>query len=424
MTRQLRAGFRRNATILVSAGAIAQAVDVLATPIVSRVYAVPVIGGYGSVLALSTVLSALATARLERGLVLDQPEEERRGLLGLIMTLAVAVAITATIVTLVWSRVDNGQSEVGTWFLMSPFIMLLGWSTALESFALQRGAFYRIGAARLAGALVSGLLKVVPLFGAPATTSWLLTASMSGLLVTVGVLWPWAALIPISSKVLRTAWRRNRWLARDLLPASALNTASGQLPLLVVTSLLGKQAAGFFFLAMRVTGKPLSVIVRGVSDAAYHEAQGHTPEQLKIIYVGRVRRLALGAVAAALCAAVVAPFSFGLVFGSQWKEAGVLAALMAPGLAVQFVFTPFSSYFTVLRATPQYVAWAAGRVVVLGCAIILGGSLGGLRWAAAGLSVALIVSFLAQHMLLLRAFDSAGSRTGTTAPDVLESEVG
>ena len=99
--------------------------------------------------------------------------------------------------------------------------------------------------------------------------------------------------------------------------------------------------------------------------------------------------------------AALAPWAFSIAFGAGWREAGVVTRLLAPGLFLQWVYTPFTPLFVVLRKQAYHLIWAVVRIALVAGGVYWGLRTAGVRGGAVGFSAAIGISFFLQHALLL-----------------------
>ena len=69
--------------------------------------------------------------------------------------------------------------------------------------------------------------------------------------------------------------------------------------------------------------------------------------------------------------------------------------------SIQFVFTSFTPFFTVLGEQRVYLGWAVARLTAVSAGVLAGAAIGQVRGAATGYSLAIAASFLFQHLLLM-----------------------
>ncbi|KAE8765239.1 lipopolysaccharide biosynthesis protein [Georgenia thermotolerans] len=142
--------------------------------------------------------------------------------------------------------------------------------------------------------------------------------------------------------------------------SAAVNSAAGQVPILLATALYGTVEAGLFAMAVRVLVSPLSVIGQAASGATLGE-------------VGKVRRsggggapglvnramrdlLLIGIVPCGI-AFVAGPTVVPYLLGDSWNNTGAIVAALALGALAQFVVAPFSQLLNVSGAQRGLLIW-------------------------------------------------------------------
>ena len=119
------------------------------------------------------------------------------------------------------------------------------------------------------------------------------------------------------------------------------------MPLLLFPTLFGTAIAGFFALSQRVTKTPLKIIARAIGEVFKQRASQD------FIDSGSCRRLFLATLNRLFLLSVVpfgilffcAPSIFSIVFGQQWKAAGIYTQIMIFSYWLQFIVHPLSNVF-------------------------------------------------------------------------------
>jgi O-antigen/teichoic acid export membrane protein len=348
-----RSGLLGSALRIASGTALGQAWVVLATPLLSRLYAPADFGVFGLFAAFVAVASVAATLRLEMGLPSATDESAALDLLAAIAWLSVPVA--ASLAALLWLLADLGafgfrELPPQSAWLAGPAILAIGIAGALRYLQTRRLAFGLIGRAQS----TQGLGRALgPLACWPLLPGWAGLALGDTLGRLVG-LRPLAAGVarPLLERLrtfraadLRHTLHTHRRYLQVLLPSSLVDAAAVALPLPLITHLFGLAAAGEYALVARVAAVPGALVGNSIADA-FH---GHVVEWLqrrdgsaRAGFASTARRLGLAAVSIYLPAAALAPALFPLVFGEQWSRAGWVFVAMVPMLAAGLVVSPLS----------------------------------------------------------------------------------
>jgi O-antigen/teichoic acid export membrane protein len=130
-------------------------------------------------------------------------------------------------------------------------------------------------------------------------------------------------------------------VSSTLLRVFAVN---GQL--LIIAWMYGPAAAGFLALAQRLLATPISMIGFAISRVYYSEAAAlahEGPAALRHLFVSTLRRLTLLSAPPLAIVCLVAPWTFGIVFGARWQMAGIYCSLLCPLVqlrVISFVLGP------------------------------------------------------------------------------------
>src|SRR5690606_13532134 len=141
--------------------------------------------------------------------------------------------------------------------------------------------------------------------------------------------------------------------------ADLLNSSAAQLPIIVLGTRFGPEVAGYFALASRTMGAPISILGGAVRDVFKRSANQDFQRygNCRGIYV---RTFWVLSALAVLMVIVVAPFAstlFSFAFGKEWQTAGVFASWLIPMYALRFVASPLSYTFYVVQKQQVDLVW-------------------------------------------------------------------
>ncbi len=344
-----RSGWARDVSVQSGAVVVSQLVQLVAGVATARLYDPDVFGGFSTVLAWGNILAVLMTLRLEAAIPLAESDDEARQLTHASIAAASGIFAATTAFAVITIAIQPEARAVG------PIISaaLIGWVTAIWSALValhsRIGSFSRIATSTVASSVVLGGSQVGLGAIAPSESSLVIgqlagrAASVIMLLRGVGLAQRFGIRLLVRRAI---QWRR---MPTHLLIPALLNAASVSSVVAVVSLLYGAQFAGYFALALRMLAVPGALVGQAVARvfyprvAALHRAGADTGS-----IVGRLAAVLL-AISTPVFVLVFAtgPELFALVFGPEWREAGVVASICAPWIALQFVSSPISSYATV-----------------------------------------------------------------------------
>lgn len=380
VVRKLRSRFVADVGTLLVGGGIAQAITLIATPVITRLYTPEDFGAASFFLAIVAVVSPLATLRYEQAIPL--PKDDRKADLISLVGLRVSLLVTAlcTAVVVVWGAVaewPEALQAVGGWIYVLPPMVLL---TALGLVAALRRTrqrdFGAISTANVAASSSMSLGRIV--FG-------LLGGSSAGALLAGTLLGEAARLVGLTDRACLRVAREGAGgsplgrvaheyadFPRNSAPTGLLNRFSGSMPVLMLTALFGPATAGLFALAARVLRNPLEMFRQSVRRVLLQRGAVMRHE-------GKPFGNAYLQVAGALLAISVPPLAalalfgerlFSLAFGEKWAAAGEMASLLVPWLVTVLPMSAANVAFYVCRALGlwlllQVIITSAGLSVFL-----------------------------------------------------------
>lgn len=380
--RQLPPFWRNVVTVL--GGALgAQALPLLAAPLLTRLCTPGEMGAYSVWLGVIAVSAIGATLRMESAMILDHEAEHQRTCFRVVFFCATVAAIVLTVVAataraagfkpalhLPWAALLT--IGAGTW-LTASMQTALAYATSHNNF----GKAARAKVVAAATIVASQLLLLWAGLGGVGLIVGHLCGLLAGYLTAQRLLDPPRAPIGWLPDAAQRAYiRRHQAFWRFALPSSLLNGLVGQLPLFLIGMRHGVLAAGLYALTQRVLSAPVSLLAASVLEVFKRESV------LEFRQHGNCSRcyrhtfkalLALG-IGPALLLMLFAPTLFATVFGASWREAGELAQLMAPLFLLNFVASPLSYVFFVANRQKADLIWQIALFGTTVCAFLLPGS--------------------------------------------------
>jgi len=155
-------------------------------------------------------------------------------------------------------------------------------------------------------------------------------------------------------------------------PSAWLDALAMMLPLPMVASLYGAEAAGWFGLARLVLSLPNAQIGAAVADvfqmSLAEAVRDKDPQRARSVFYMLLKKLGLIGLVPLGVSLAVLPWAFPIVFGQSWSPAGDIAASLAPWLYAAFVISPLSRALPVLQAQEWKLFYDATALsLLIGC---------------------------------------------------------
>ena len=348
-----RASFARSVGVLAGGTAAAQALGVLALPVITRLYTpadFSVLAVYVSILG---IVAGVACLRLDIAIPLPERDEDAANLLAVALLCSTAMAFLAALS--VWwfpEHIVNasGQPGLRSFLWMIPLgIWLASAYSAIQFWATRKKRFTAIARTRVgqtAGSsitkLAGGLLNALGPFG---LLLGQLIGSGAGVFGLGRTAWreDKQALQSITWADMRRVFRAyDRFVKYSTFEAFANNGAI-QLPVIIIAAVALGPEAGYLFLAMQAMAIPIGLIGGAVSQVYLSRAPDeYRAGQLGPFTLKAIAGLMRTGVGPLLFAGIVSPVAFPIVFGADWQRAGEMVAWMTPWFILQFVSSPVS----------------------------------------------------------------------------------
>ena len=274
--REMSVG-KKGVLSLASATATSQLILFLATLPLARLYQPEAFGIFVYVSAIASIVSIGATLRFELAIPAAGSGAEARGMaLAAIRSMFVTAVLMAAVIVLMMGLEDvqlNGQSWDYVW--LAPVLLLLYCTYSIASqLCLRERQYNQLGVRTV---LQSSVLSVGQLLAAAftRTAGGLFFGDVLGRFVAALTLGRVAARSiradSTPTPTFRETFRANRSFPLSLTPASLLDTAATQAPLLMVGAWFGASAAGYVGLASRMLAVPLALVGVAVSQVLLGE---------------------------------------------------------------------------------------------------------------------------------------------------------
>lgn len=373
--------FTRNVLTLMGGTAIAQAIPLLASPLLTRLYSPEQFGALALLLALANPISLMVCGRYELTVVLPRDDEQANTLARTALLLALSVSLVMGGITW-WFRELfmgwlGGPSAMMPLVLAPMLFMLMGAFQPLNNWLIRKQAFRAMGLNKLVQ--TTGITLASLVLGLAAFHHGLMAGYIAG----------WVAYFIIGAvqaqrkdfrfrpwnlgAMRAAAWEYRGFPLYNALPA-VLNTASLSVPVFLLAQVFDKEVTGQFNLCRQTILLPVTFLATSFMQAYMQRASHTVAEGLPVLPTLRGGVRALGALALAMVVVLVAagPWLFGFVFGVQWTVAGEYARILAVPIALQLVVVPLTPLLPALRRIRAYSLWQVcyfASVALLGVAV-------------------------------------------------------
>jgi O-antigen/teichoic acid export membrane protein len=348
--------------VLSGGTALAQLIGICSLPFVTRLYTPAEIGTVSLFLSFFGFWVANIALRYEQALMIATDDAESHVVHRLATILVFLMSLLG--VPALWLLQQFHVLEfqlLPVWAPLMALPILLGYGlfTVYRSWALRGGLISQISQASIvrAGA-IAGTKLGLGAFGGGVIA--LFVAELAGALSSMRRLMRATKVHFAASKPISIGYVHLHHVGLKYVKFPVLDSASAwidalamMLPLPMVASLYGAEAAGWFGLARLVLSLPNAQIGAAVADvfqmSLAEAVRDRDPQRARSVFYMLLKKLGLLGLVPLVGSLAVLPWAFAIVFGQNWAPAGPIAASLAPWLYAAFVISPLSRALPVLQ---------------------------------------------------------------------------
>lgn len=342
-----RSNLVKNATKLLSASVIAQAIGILIYPILTRIYSPEDFGLLNHIQSIGGFLAVIATAEYQYAILLPKEEKEaiscfRIGLKILLFTfilLLCTIPFSKEIAHLL--RVP--ELEEYYWALPLFTITTGGWSLLNYWHTRHKNytsaSTYQVSKSTLNAALKWGLgLASFCRGGLILATIISSTLSLIINAIRSKAQYPWKEILHLSDSDKNTAIKYINF-PKFSLPKAAVNYISCTLPFLMLTPVFGLKEMGYYGMATALAFTPINLLYNAINQVLFQEiaAKVNNKESVIQTLTRFIRKTLIFAVPLFIMLYLLLPYLTEIILGEGWGKTGVYIGYMLPLLLTSLI---------------------------------------------------------------------------------------
>ena len=368
LNRIVKSDFVRNVSTLATGTAAGQALIILISPILSRLYSPAEFGVFGALLSLAAPLTTICCLKYSFAVVLEKDDRKAANLMALCFLLLLCTFVLSNFLILASGELVLGffDKEVPWhYLLLVPVIVLLeGVLEVASSWANRIKRYGAIAISAVSRSAATGALQILLGF-----LHWNALGLIAGRMVGIVlgacfVLWrirparPAGMLAELDWSTLKTAARDHRNFAFFSAPRELLVALSGSLPSILLVAIFSPEVAGAYWFTVRLLQMPANVIGSAVRKVAYQKLAVlyHDGADLFPYVCKMTLPLCIISLPAVALVAIFGPELFSFVFGNEWLNAGIYARFIIFWSLASFCNAAISSLIPIY-AVQKHFLW-------------------------------------------------------------------
>lgn len=352
--------------------ASAQAIPILMSPLLTRIYSPEDFGLIALYISLVSIVCVVSTCRYEMAIMLPKDETEVNSVTKLLLCLSISIALIALLVVIFFGREISlflGDERLENWLFLLPIsVFLSALSQTFYYLLIRNGEFKQLAKNKIVASVsnVSVQLGVGSTLHSPVG---LLLGNIAGV--------TFASLVIVRSKLINkyynfqntditSAAKKYKNFPKYDVPSVLINLFANQLPLLILGKYFGTSVLGAYSFMYRILMAPVNLLSNSVLDVFKQKAtyDYNETQNCRSVYIYTFKKLVIMATPIFLVLGLFAPEIFELVFGKNWRTAGVFAQVMSPMFFLSFIANPLS--YTFFIAGKQNINLKGQLLILLG----------------------------------------------------------
>jgi len=378
--------FVKNVFILASGTAIAQAINMLFSPLITRVYGPESYGLMGTFAALVQILAPISALSYPIASVLPKYDEEAKVVVKISFYITLINTFLVFILLLLFHNtiVDIFNLEsISNFLYFIPFVVLsAGMMQIIQQWMIRKRQFQIPAKANLLETIFVNAGKlIVGIFYPFASILIFFTTFRQGVRAVSMYFFyrkiDFKTLLSLSKHTINQMFRSAIKYKDFLLyrtPEVFLSAISVNIPILLLTTFFGAASVGFYSISKTVLGVPATLIAKSVGDVFYPQVskaannkQNITPLVIKsTFYLALVGAIPYGIVI------LFGPNLFSIVFGEAWTISGEYARWISIWSFFNFINRPSVQTLPVISAQKFQLIFSLCKLLITGVALFMG----------------------------------------------------
>ncbi len=350
--------YARNIVTVMTGTSIAQAIPIIISPILTRLYSPEDFGLYAIFASMVGIVVVIGSGRYDAAIMLPKSENDAINVLGAALLIAIMVSGLVLLGIIVFYESLMRTEELnffGLYLYLLPVMILIGsFYTIFYNWINRQKKFKHIAFVKVGQTSSTAFINVILGIKSFQSTG-LIFGQFFGQLIALGylfyisfrhILWRNITFKKMKQQILKYS----NFPKYDI-PASFLNVFSIELPIFILGFLFSPAIVGIFSLSRRVVGMPVLLLSSSITAVFKQRATSDYNEygECSDIYKKTFRSLFLIALIPFILLFIFAPQLFSFIFGSDWMEAGEYTQILIPMFFLRFISSPLSYMFYIVH---------------------------------------------------------------------------
>lgn len=364
-TKYFKSEFFRNVLTLFTGSTIAQALPIIISPILSRLYAPDDFGTLAIFVAVAGFISIIITGQYESAIILPKENKEAINLAVLSLIITISISVFSFLVILIFHNqichLFNAENLNNYIFLIPLSIFLTGVYQIFTFWSLRKKQYKRLAIRQISQSLSTSSVKLGGGLWRSSPTGLILGNIFGQITATSVLCWlTWKEDADqrnlISKEVIKKVAFDYRNFPKYNAPQAFLDTINASSIIFLLSYFFSSTVLGLYSFAFSMITLPMRLIGSSVTQVFYQKASEayNNGQDLWPLIKKLIVRLALIGLPGLLVILFFGPQIFSTVFGPKWEDAGTYAQVLMPWLFINFIGSPIGSIPQILNKQKHF----------------------------------------------------------------------
>lgn len=359
--------FTKNILTLMTGTAIAQAIPIAISPILTRIYAPEDFGVFALFVAIISILGNIANAKYELAIMLPKKDEDAINIFALGFIITCMITFASLILVIVFNEYFTnflGNEAIRIWLYFVPIALFFtGMFNILNYFNNRRKNYKDLRNAIILKSIVLSIVQIIVGFvksGASGLISGQILSNMfANMKLARNILKDKILVSKIRKEKIIALAKRYKNFPKYNLPSSFADTFSQQLPFFFITKFFSLSINGYFSFAQKIISLPSSFIAKSISQVFFQKISENRNRRIRNLYILKktIIKLFIIILPISTILFLFAPTIFTVAFGKEWIKAGEIAKYLSVSLIIIFISSTLSVTLIVYEKLKILAIW-------------------------------------------------------------------
>jgi len=364
---KIKSEFSRNVLILMTGTAVAQAIPIAISPILTRIYSPEDFGLFAVFFAILSIFSVLTNGRYENAVMLPKKDEDAINIfaLGIIINFILSIFLMVLVTVFNSSIVKILDNEdISIWLYFIPIALFFtGLFNILKIFNNRRKKYKDIADAMVIKSLVMAVIQLLIGFIKSGVLG-LISGQIFSIFFANGkliknIIKDKKLLLSIKKVKIIALAKKYKNFPKFSLPSAFANVLSAELSNILIFAFYSASTIGFYSFVQRMLGVPTALIGKSIGQVYFEEGTKEKKRtgNAKNIFNSTLKKLLIIGFPLFFIMFFVVEDIFAFVFSEEWRVAGEYAQIVVPMAFIRFVVASLSITYDMFGCLKLELIW-------------------------------------------------------------------